>query len=268
MRNTVAREMFRDTADHNYVAARWCFLNGLNTDFYWLSLHALEKYLKTVLLLNGRPVRKYGHDIVALYRDIGPIAASLMPQCFRRPLELDVHWWHEDLPDTFIDRLSYEGCPDNRYQVYGYRRWSDDLIKVDQITFAMRRLCWPLDTYVIDPDGKPDAPTFRDILNTDPNFWSFKAGDTSPLYKIFDGKLGSEIRATLLDNNFSFAPDDYQHPDFQEQQAFSTTALLRYVYDPLKGSHENARTEAKALREWVKGNIQLPSEFKAELDSW
>lgn len=52
-KNNLARELFVRTADEN---AR-CANNRLNTDFLWLAVHALEKYLKAVLLVNGHDTR-------------------------------------------------------------------------------------------------------------------------------------------------------------------------------------------------------------------
>jgi hypothetical protein len=45
-KHNLVLELFVRTADENYVTARWCAINQLNTDFLWLSVHALEKYLK------------------------------------------------------------------------------------------------------------------------------------------------------------------------------------------------------------------------------
>lgn len=72
-KHNIVLELFARTADENYITARWCAINQLNTDFLWLSVHALEKYLKAVLLLNGGSSRRsasdqktYSHDIVRL----------------------------------------------------------------------------------------------------------------------------------------------------------------------------------------------------------
>lgn len=51
---SIVDELFIKTADDSYVAARWCYANGFDVDFFWLAGHALEKYLKAVLFLNGR----------------------------------------------------------------------------------------------------------------------------------------------------------------------------------------------------------------------
>ncbi|TIT06089.1 MAG: hypothetical protein E5W74_30460 [Mesorhizobium sp.] len=49
----IINEMFVHTADENYIVARWCHDNQLMRDFFWNSVHALEKYMKAVLLFNG-----------------------------------------------------------------------------------------------------------------------------------------------------------------------------------------------------------------------
>ena len=57
LKNNVVKELFLKTADQTYVVARWCFLNRLYLEFYWNGLHAVEKYLKAALLLNGPRVQ-------------------------------------------------------------------------------------------------------------------------------------------------------------------------------------------------------------------
>ena len=42
-KNSLIGELFVRTADENYITARWCGTNRLNTDFLWLAVHALEK---------------------------------------------------------------------------------------------------------------------------------------------------------------------------------------------------------------------------------
>jgi len=53
IKHDIAKELFLKTADQTCVVAHWCFLNRLYLDFYWNALHALEKHLKAVLLMNG-----------------------------------------------------------------------------------------------------------------------------------------------------------------------------------------------------------------------
>ncbi|GEM_PF-2983598 len=57
IKHDIIKELFLKTADQTYVVARWRFLNRLYLDFYWNAVHALEKHLKAVLLMNGRSAK-------------------------------------------------------------------------------------------------------------------------------------------------------------------------------------------------------------------
>ena len=77
-KQSIIDELFIKTADDNYVTARWCFHQNLNVDFFWLAVHCVEKYLKAVLLFNGRTAKlKHGHDISKLYADVLKFADDL-----------------------------------------------------------------------------------------------------------------------------------------------------------------------------------------------
>jgi HEPN domain-containing protein len=67
LKNSVVTEMFVDTADQNYLIARWAYHRGLFIDFFWNSVHALEKFFKASLLLNGKSAIGFGHDLTRLY---------------------------------------------------------------------------------------------------------------------------------------------------------------------------------------------------------
>ena len=57
LKNNVVTQMFVDTADQNYLIARWAYHRGLFLDFFWNACQALEKYLKASLLLNGKSAK-------------------------------------------------------------------------------------------------------------------------------------------------------------------------------------------------------------------
>ncbi len=94
----IVRELFVDTADDNYVAARWCYSQSLFIDFNWLAVHALEKYLKAVVLLNGGSARKFSHNIVKLYAAVRPIAGDLLPANLDKPSRVRSSGWHDESP--------------------------------------------------------------------------------------------------------------------------------------------------------------------------
>ena len=58
IRGGLVKRVFASTADENYIVERWCFRNGLLRDFYWPSVHSVEKYLKTVLPMNESSAQK------------------------------------------------------------------------------------------------------------------------------------------------------------------------------------------------------------------
>src|SRR5258706_9409682 len=91
-------ELYVRTADENYITARWCSIQRLHTDFSWSGVHALEKYLKAVLLYNGYSVMPYGHDIVALYESIKPFTVGLLPTLLTKPSRLGIGHWFDRTP--------------------------------------------------------------------------------------------------------------------------------------------------------------------------
>jgi HEPN domain-containing protein len=61
--NDFATRCFRDVADGDYIAARLAWRAKLFPQFLSSAQQALEKYLKTILLLNRIPARNVGHDL-------------------------------------------------------------------------------------------------------------------------------------------------------------------------------------------------------------
>src|ERR1700686_4295761 len=137
--NSLVDQMFIATADENYILARWAAINRLDLDFFWLSLHALEKYLKAILLLNGKPAKDFGHRIDVLYQrvlSLGLRCAPLIKPSFLEGLESQ---WLDEPVCKFIERLNEMGDPHNRYLLYGFYVFTEDLFKVDQIVWEIRR---------------------------------------------------------------------------------------------------------------------------------
>ena len=113
-RGVIARELFVHTADDNYIAARGCFVEGLNVDWFWLAVHALEKYMKAALLLNGHSASRhrdadgkrqpFGHDIVTLFARIRSFADDPLRGNLTRPDALDIAYWRDETPGDRISR--------------------------------------------------------------------------------------------------------------------------------------------------------------------
>ena len=274
-RSLIVRELFVDTADDNYITARWCFFEALNVDYFWLAVHAIEKYMKAALLLNGHSAkgyrdktgkfRHYRHNIVALYEQVRSFASDLLPSTLARPHDLDISHWRDETPQAFIQRFHDNGNADNRYQIFGFVQHREDLFKLDAMVFSLRRLCVPLDGYYM-AKHRPGTSnwTYRDILTQQPDYWSVIVG--CKLKKTSEGKRGEPLRDVLLTFNFPFAPDEFPHGRMRSRTSSQNPVLWRSILDPLQRAPDGpTRTTATQLRDWVLEKIPLPKDVAKEL---
>ena len=166
-------ELFVRTADENYIAARWCAINHLHTDFAWLAVHALEKYLKAVLRYQGKQAKKQSHDIRRLYRSVKSLAIKHLPKVLSKPPDLIIGHWFECTPENFIEHLYQNGNPANRYLIYCHDIRTEDLHMLDTMVFAIRRLVCTLDEPVLSAGVMPTSspiPTRREMLLRQPHY--------------------------------------------------------------------------------------------------
>lgn len=117
---------FRDVADEDYVAARLAYRHDLLEPFLWLSLQAVEKYLKAILLFHRKNTRDYSHDVVRAFRDVKTIPGLVFPA--------DI--------DVFVTYINEEGP--NRYAEYPSTLRDDALIGLDRTVWHLRRFCYPI----------------------------------------------------------------------------------------------------------------------------
>ena len=232
-RGQIVRELFVNTADDNYITARWCFVEGLNVDYFWLAVHTLEKYMKAALLLNGQSSRPFGHDIVALYEHVKSFASDLLPSNLERPDGLGIDHWRDETPEAFAHRLYRNGNADNRYQIFGFVQHREDLFKLDLMVFALRRLCVPLDSYYLGK-RRPGTKnlTHRDVLTNQPKWWIVSLA--GKLEKTSRGKRGDRLREVLLNLNFPFAMDEFPPGFLRMRTAAQNPVLARSILVPAR----------------------------------
>lgn len=255
-KNNLAHELFVRTADENYVTARWCAINRFNTDFLWLGVHALEKYLKAVLLVNGRTAKGYGHDIIKLYADVRALAGPLLPDRLQKPADLDIHHWFERSAEDFIAHLLDNGNADNRYLIYGWTTRSEDLHMLDAMVFAIRRLVCPLDDRMF-PRNDPGAPTVThlEILTRQPDYCGRMA---MPLDELVSARTDSDARRAALNLNLAFAPEDYPHEPMRGGASARNPVIVRRILDPLKSDDPRWAAEGIEIARWFLANVQVP----------
>jgi hypothetical protein len=263
-KHSIVDGLYIQTADDNYVAARWCFDNGLDVDFFWLAAHCLEKYLKAALLLNELPAKKYGHDIEQLYADVCPLAPELLPTTLTVPENMppSIFSLGDEPTDGFVKRLYFYGQPDNRYQFIGYIRRGSDIVKLDQLIFAVRRLCRPLEAHFLGERAKKrsDIPkhTYRErMLQDDPSSRNLY----SNLEKVIAGERGKLLRRVLLNWNFSFAPPGYKHGRMGYGHRAVNPVLVRRFLDPLDAGKPESDKHADELWAWANQNLHLSKDF-------
>lgn len=244
------------TADENYITARWCAGNQLNTDFLWLAVHALEKYFKAVLLVNGLTTRGYGHDIVRLHASVRQLAGPLMPERLLQPPCLEIYRWYERTTENFIEHLLANGNADNRYAIYGFTTRSQDLHMLDTLVFAVRRLVCNLERPVF-PGQNPRWPdlTHRELLTNQPEYYGRMF---MPLDNLVALRDETPLRHAALNLNFSFAPDDYPHMPVAQGHASSRAVIIRRILEPLASDRLSEAVEGIDIALWFLENVQVP----------
>jgi HEPN domain-containing protein len=136
--NDYAIRSFRNIADQDYIAARTCYRNELYYHFLWNSLQSIEKYLKAILLFNGKSAKGIGHNIVralSLVRTVSDIQFNL-------PSDVE----------NFIQYLNDYGS--DRYLVQPFYLRDTALLDFDKSDWYVRRYCFYLRGEITTPDGR------------------------------------------------------------------------------------------------------------------
>jgi hypothetical protein len=260
--NDIARRMFIATADQNYMLARAAFFSELDLDFYWLSLHALEKYFKAILLLNGRSVKKHGHDLIKLHASVRTLHPDLSFGPFIDP-HVDAVLWRNTTVDVFLSRLNEFGHASNRYHTYGFSLSIDDLLKVDQLMWSVRRHCRPLN-YAVDAGQRTLRVDEVEALRRDQRRW-FLSGNF-PIESMLEGRRRVELRELFLRLNTAFAPDQ-PHDFWSGWRSASSNSPLSRELEYLASSHaapETKATAAEVLR-WALAHIKFIERDQIEI---
>lgn len=262
-KNSITHDLFVRTADENYITARWCAVNGLNTDFLWLATHALEKYLKAVLLINGKSSKGYNHDIVKLYEKVKKIGGTLLPKKLSQPVNLDISNWRDRSADDFIEQLCRNGNPHNRYLIFGYTTEREDIFMLDAMVFAIRRLICPLDDFVFFGPHSPKF-THREELNRQPEYFG-RMG--MPLDKLISARKDSDTRTAALNLNMAFAPKNFPHTPMRNGFSARNPAIVRRVLKPLDSDNAASAAEGVEIARWLVSNVKLDRDVEGQIET-
>ncbi|MDD5214307.1 MAG: HEPN domain-containing protein [Methylococcales bacterium] len=129
---------FRKQADYDYISARANFRMGLRQQFLWAGLQAVEKYLKAILLFNGKSARfpnfpptkektekGMGHDLEALNAAVHQIS--------------HLNYSIEECNLKFLSYLSKQG--ENRYLSIDAYNTMSAIHDLDNLVWDIRRYC-------------------------------------------------------------------------------------------------------------------------------
>lgn len=252
----IAYRMFFATADGNYLGARHAFFSRRIWDFWWQTLHAVEKYLKTTLLVNGRPAKEGAHDVIDLFGQVAMIDTRLVPPAFIAPPGVGDAWW--DYPDdVFLRRLNEFGSASNRYGTSGYTIHTHDLWRADQLIYWARRYARPVTQLV---DGAP--LDWVDELAKSPAHWRTYRGSVE---EVANGPIRSPARQSLVRLNYSFFPKT-RHRLKGWTSGGHDGPFVDWA-DRLKASNANSheRADARAVIVWALENIRFQKDDRVEL---
>lgn len=256
--------MFVATADQNYILARFAALSAFHLDFFWMGLHAVEKYLKAILLLNGRRAIAYRHNIQKLSDAALTLHPSLSWDELKKPSDGAKHWGDETVA-SFIGRLNRHGDPHNRYLTYGFYFERDDLFKLDQLVWSLRRHCRPL-LQRQKSIGKIIDIDWVEQLRQNPREW--RINPAFPLESALDGKKRSPILTDAARHlNQPFAPSN-DH-DFSDWGFAAVNAPLPAYFQDLIDESKSLerREEAYKVLKWAFKRIDMGCEDRDMIKS-
>jgi len=134
--NSFAVGIFRKQADFDYISARSNYKLQFRQQFIWAAQQAIEKYLKAILLFNGKSAKsypdengkkhKYGHDLCALcaaVKQIDYLRFQLLPE-----------------NESFLKYLNEQGSNNRYLSTSSYNR-GDAIQMLDSLVWHLRRYC-------------------------------------------------------------------------------------------------------------------------------
>jgi hypothetical protein len=219
----IINETFVFPADSDYITARFLSLNHVHRAFFWPAVQALEKYLKANLLHYGEPVKGFGHDIVAMAKELEKHDhvlkdLTLIPDKMHDELEKLSLWGSTDVND-FLRSIKQFGNTSNRYNYYGSEYKASYLLKLDQVVYALR-------TNVV--------------------------GDQV----LYDLRKRDSLNYYAYEQNVCFAPVSYQHQTMYGK--FGISMSVPSIEAALKGRYG----QPHVFERWLIDNIKIkPSEI-------
>jgi HEPN domain-containing protein len=184
--NTYASNIFRKQADYDYISARASYRMQLRQQFLWSAHQAIEKYLKAILLFNGKSARFYISAGTAKKREFAHNLDALLAEVKTIALfNLEI----EPEDEKFLSYLSRQGGANRYLSTFAYNT-SDAIHRLDKLVWHIRRFC----QYIADrglgchePVPGLQAAVVRSIADPlkkkNPHLFSLFAGELEAVVK-------------------------------------------------------------------------------------
>lgn len=185
--NNLAIRNFRDTADLDYIHARLAFRHKLVPQFLWSSLHALEKYGKSMLLQNLIDGKKIKHEVLPSIKK------------FEKEMAISLNLSEDVL--EFIGRLDRRAR--HRYLDVSEYSLNKDIVSLDRSVHQVRRFCQCFENFhQFDNDPKIEIKKLASMIDGEDRFKDVKPVRIhgGQLEKIL-GNKNHPARSALIYNN-------------------------------------------------------------------
>lgn len=267
-KSVFVHKLFIEPADNNYFLARFCRIYGLHEEFWWQSLQAIEKYIKAGLLLNDRSVKKYSHNIYDMWCAHIEAFGDCAITALSKPENLREDFWQERSISSLIKLVERMGHPDTRYGLRSFHNSPDDIFKLDQLIFELRRRTIGLD-WIVGSDWEEKelidfyGQSYRTVLSS--------CRDKQIRRMViphgeFDG-VGKNLTDVFYAWNFAF---DRFESDKALPAPASAASLIgsmknSYIYLLIEQYEDGISAEQAPKIEWLLNNIKFGKEVETQL---
>jgi len=192
--NDYATRSLRYTADQDYISARANYKANLIEPFLWSSLHALEKYLKAILLFHTISIKTgYGHNIEKLLDAVENIDTINL----RLP----------EGTKEFIKYINFFG--QNRYFETEVFLDAFALDNLDSTVWFIRRQCYDMREY----EGRGLKEISPELQESNPKNYKLPNGF---LEKVIKDKLEAHYHLAL--DNWFYGENEYTRDEIRKKQ--------------------------------------------------
>ncbi len=237
--------------------SRFAYHHYLYRDFYWNAQQSLEKYMKFIILVNGKITSKFGHNLDQLFIEVKTIAKKLLPADFIEILDKSALQQQTSLAN-FVKHISRMGCADNRYAYGSISIKKTDIYFLDYTVYHLRRMCANLD---LDISAEPNAKheTFREWLSVDPNF--HPRGKQIQFPKQLNKQHQSNIERALYYNNISFQIEKDRSIEFGKGLS-AINSPISHLFQSIDCGRKAKLELNIQLCDWLLANVHFGKEDK------